>query len=443
MGKHKRDRSRSRSSTKRSFNKEIRDLKRKLDKLEKERDRAKRDFSRFRESCSRNETISRGNRECRSPSESDSSRRRRRRSRSQRRSPSETSLNPGRDTQGRREGRSSSKATSTKLPFRREQESRSPSVALSLFTRTDTSRAANSATIDFVGPGGRHSSSAALVASSADFSPRKEESPALILLDDAGISEEIRLILGPDPNQQKKSTFNLHKAVEPIWTHILGFGLPKEECDELFKKYELPINCKFLTPPRINPEVEANLNTLHSTRDQTHSQYQFRLSKALAALGISLNVILEEEENIPRASKDRILSSIADSGRLLCSLFNDISLKRRQLILPLMNKHIKTLVEQIPPGDFLFGPDLGDKIQAIKTMEKVGKEIRVPQPLYNRYQQNSVAFQKKKGGGAEKSHTATSGQLNRRRPTYRKREVRSQRGRLSMPQKSSIHQKYR
>lgn len=69
------------------------------------------------------------------------------------------------------------------------------------------------------------------------------------LVESEEISDEVRNILGPDPTMKPKSNFSLHKAVKPIWEHILNFGLPKEESDKLLDKYEIPEGCRFLTPP--------------------------------------------------------------------------------------------------------------------------------------------------------------------------------------------------
>lgn len=141
------------------------------------------------------------------------------------------------------------------------------------------------------------------------------------------------------------------------------------------------------------------MNNLHITRDKTHVQYQTKVATALSALGSSLNVILEREDKIPKEIRGNMLASIADSGRILCHLFHEMSSKRRHLIYPLMNKQIKTIVEKLPPGEFLFGPNLGEKIQAIKTMEKVGKELRPSQPIYPRHSASSSRSSLPKRGG--------------------------------------------
>ncbi|KAL1489759.1 hypothetical protein ABEB36_013694 [Hypothenemus hampei] len=108
------------------------------------------------------------------------------------------------------------------------------------------------------------------------------------------LSQETPDILGPDPRKERKSSFHLHPAVEPIWSHLLTHGFSNEDCESISRKYHLPGNCPLLNPSRINPEVEGSLSSLHTLRDQTHFQYQTQVGRVLAALGSSLSVLLEE-----------------------------------------------------------------------------------------------------------------------------------------------------
>ncbi|XP_031329425.1 uncharacterized protein LOC116173893 isoform X1 [Photinus pyralis] len=426
MGKSKRKRSRSRD---RSLSKENRELRRKLRNLERDRDRSPW--------------------ETRSGSETPAyhvSRSREREGRLSRKADSRLLRVPDLIYS---EGRPSSKATSL-LSFenRTRSRSRSPSLPVSLhsrYRRTSTdSRHRNDE------ESGRYLLDTASMTRAGPVQEegleniKADDSPILILHEDEEISEEIRHILGPDPNKQKKCKFNLHVAVEPIWSHTLAYGLPKEENDQLFGKYELPENCKLLSPPKINPEIGASMNTLHSARDETHLNYQIQLGKVLASLGHSINVILEEDTSIPKQVREKILASTADSGRMLCKIINEMSNKRRQFILPLINKQLKNLLENVPPGEFLFGSELSEKIQTLKTLEKVGRDIRpIQQTNHSRSQPSySGELLRRRGGGTGKPHTITSGhQLNRGRPAHQRREMKSLRGRPSHSQRPTVHRR--
>ncbi|XP_030750857.1 uncharacterized protein LOC115878481 [Sitophilus oryzae] len=434
MGKRNRSKSR---------NKENRDLRAKLHKRNRQRDEIC--HHNYRDSCSPSEAGSRKSKECPAPRGRDSFYERRSRSRYRRsRSPRSRSLRTTSNRSPRHtsppvtrcRSKTPSRSTRYKAVCSRERDSRSPSVAISLYSRSNTDFLASET--NNPSPDGRNLSGAASYSNVlqpiiSENSEQDEIVPSE-LVESEEISNEVRNILGPDPTMKPKSNFSLHKAVKPIWEHILNFGLPKEESDKLLDKYEIPEGCRFLTPPRLNPELEASMSNLQTARDQAHLNYQIQLGKVLVALGPSLNTILEGERDIPKAIRDRLLTSVADSGRMICKVVNEMSQKRRQLISPLMNKQIKDIVEKCPPGEFLFGPNLGEKIQTAKSMEKVVKDIRVSQ--YHKYRplSNISPLQKRKEGG-ERSHTTIRGQLNRRRPAYRRRDGRPPKGRPSDPQK--------
>lgn len=82
--------------------------------------------------------------------------------------------------------------------------------------------------------------------------------------------------------------------------HLLAFGLAKEEVCSL---YAFPDNSKLLTALKVNLELELNLSSSHSLRDETHCTYQFHLSKALSALRTSFNSILENERGLNKLVK--------------------------------------------------------------------------------------------------------------------------------------------
>ena len=119
-------------------------------------------------------------------------------------------------------------------------------------------------------------------------------------------------------------------------------------------------------------------------------------------------------------------------------------MKRRQLLLPLINKQIKNLVETISPGEFLFGPNLGEKIQGLKAMEKVGKDIRPSQLVFPGINLTPLLALRKRteGGGNKQQQTATNPQLNKRRPAHQKREMRPYKGRASQQQRVPTQRRY-
>lgn len=255
-----------------------------------------------------------------------------------------------------------------------------------------------------------------------------DSSPELNMFNDIELSEDTLQILGEDPGKGKLPIFTLHKAVEARWAHLVVHGLPKEEYNNISQRHETPSNGKFLTPPIVNPEVKAIMSGPNMTRDASHSNYQRQLGIGITALGKALNNVLEEEENIPRVLKDKILSNMVDSGRILCSLHSDISQVRRQLIIPLLSKSVKDTVDNSLPGEFLFGSGLGEKIKEAKSLERTGKDLRTTQSI----SYPSTSGKRGRGGSHRPlSSSSYSHKLNRKRPVHQTREVRPFKGQPS------------
>ncbi|KAJ8909546.1 hypothetical protein NQ315_012740, partial [Exocentrus adspersus] len=209
--------------------------------------------------------------------------------------------------------------------------------------------------------------SSELLDTAADVKHSKSED-VLIIDNDIDLSEETLKVLGKDPNKTPVPQFTYHETLGSIWSHNIVQGVPKTEMESTWKNHMIfPKNCN-LDPPKINPEVRVHMSTQHISRDNTHLQYQTELGQGLNALGKALNVLLEEDRNLPQSLKDKLLPNMVESGKILTHLFNNISQTRRRLILPSLDKQVKELVEKIPPGEYLFGPDLGEKSQKFKSV---------------------------------------------------------------------------
>lgn len=282
--------------------------------------------------------------------------------------------------------------------------------------------------------------------------PRRSESPAettgaylgstdendILVLND--VSEDTLQMLGADPDKPKATSYTLHGAVASRWNYYLTNGLSKEEAAQLLEKHQIPNNCSLLLPPKINTEVKAIMSTAHLTRDDSHMGLQSQVGTGLSAMGKAMNVILEEEKNIPKEIREKILSSLSESGRCFAGLFYNISKTRKYLITPVLNKTVKEMTDSTTPGEFLFGADLGERVKNIKSLERAGQDLRsvlsTPRPRVMTQPAQVRAFSGKKGGGGTTLKTNTS--LNWKRPSH-KREVRHYKGHY--PSKQS-HQQY-
>lgn len=100
------------------------------------------------------------------------------------------------------------------------------------------------------------------------------------------------------------------------------------------------------------------------------------MGTGIAALGMGIHNILSDSENLPLAYKEVLLPCLSDAGRLLTNLFHDLSMARRSFIYPYMNKNTKELLEKCPPSNFLFGPDLSEKVKLAKTLQNASRDLK-------------------------------------------------------------------
>ncbi|CAH1106622.1 unnamed protein product [Psylliodes chrysocephalus] len=114
----------------------------------------------------------------------------------------------------------------------------------------------------------------------------------------------------------------------------------------------------------------------------------------ICALGLRLNVILKDTENIPSEIKEELLTHLSDAVRLFTNLFHRLTMSRRNCILLLLSENIKEVVEKSHPTDLLFGDNLSEHVKSAKHIVSLSKAL-CPAP------KNLTAVrkcQKKEGG---------------------------------------------
>lgn len=261
----------------------------------------------------------------------------------------------------------------------------------------------------------------------------EEDIPVLELHEDPDFLQ----ILGDDPNKKEQDMFEMHSALLSRWGHIFLQGLDKDEKTKLFQRYPLPSNCPELSPPILNPEIVGILSSVHIKRDNCYFELQGKLAKGLSALAKGLNALIADKGSIPKHTKEELMSSFGDSGRILSDSFNHISKTRRILVMPSLNKTTKELVEKTTPTKFLFGMDLGEKIKDAKTLERARKDLKLRQNS----PQSSVTtpgLPKKPIRPFHKQPPKSNQPLNRRRPA-RQGETKLQQGQY--PRRGNYYQR--
>ena len=84
--------------------------------------------------------------------------------------------------------------------------------------------------------------------------------------------------------------------------------------------------------------------------------------------------ITKDKGNIDE--KPKIISSLTDSLALLGHLTYELSLRRRDIMRPSINKELRALCnQQIPVTDFLFGDDVQSSLKTIKECNKIASSV--------------------------------------------------------------------
>lgn len=242
----------------------------------------------------------------------------------------------------------------------------------------------------------------------------EEPDEVLLIHNDDTLPDEVLKILGDNPEQHQEENFQLHTALTPRWRHNLVQGLKKEEANTVITKYKTPVNLSELNPPQLNPEILSLLDKHNRARDGSYVEVQKQLSSGLCALGKGLTTLLGTPGELPTDVMGDVITSISDSARILTNLFHRVSMTRKNLINPMLNKSVREQIENCPPIDFLYGSNLSDKIKLAKTLESVTKDLRPPTSAATASRKFSV----QRGGGTQVRYTPRNREpsLNTQRP---------------------------
>ncbi|KAL4704110.1 hypothetical protein ACJJTC_016368 [Scirpophaga incertulas] len=145
--------------------------------------------------------------------------------------------------------------------------------------------------------------------------------------------------------------------------------IDKELKNDLMTKHVAFENISML-PPKLNPEKVAAVSEPVKKRDLIIAERQKQVGAALAALGMSLQLFLQNGERI------EILKNINDAAKILCNTCYSDTMSRRSLISAVIKKDMKESLT----GDtdsFLFGSDLSEKIKITKAVQKSVKDLRI------------------------------------------------------------------
>ena len=148
--------------------------------------------------------------------------------------------------------------------------------------------------------------------------------------------------------------------------------LKEAKLKEKFELYVRPGNCDKLKVPLVNHELWGKLRPPVKSQDLRLANVQQTIVKATVALTEATDQITKVKGNIE--GKQKIISSLTDSLALLGHATYDLSLRRRDIMRPSINKELRALCsQQIPVTEFLFGDDVQGSLKTIKECNNIGR----------------------------------------------------------------------
>jgi len=165
-----------------------------------------------------------------------------------------------------------------------------------------------------------------------------------------------------DNDKESEINNNLANIVNKRFTGKLTESKLKEKLE----LYARPGNCDKLKAPEVNHEIWGKLKTPQKTRDLRMSNVQKTIIKA------TVGVVEVANELIQAKSNNNLLRKLTDSIALMGHATYELSLRRRDLMRPSINKELRALCnQQIPVTDQLFGNDVQNSLKTIKECNKI------------------------------------------------------------------------
>lgn len=189
------------------------------------------------------------------------------------------------------------------------------------------------------------------------------------------LSEKARELLSVEKRRQKEKTFALHPELAACWKEIVVSGMELSNKKSMEEKYPTKGNCP-LKAPELNAELFPLLHKTAKNRDKYMVAIQEMCARGLVAIGNAICAIFNDEEE--PVDKDQLLENLCDASSMFCEVTHQLSKTRKHQIYQHVDDKRKAILEQSETGFFLFGEDLGKRIQTASAAEKVGLSIKTP-----------------------------------------------------------------
>lgn len=227
--------------------------------------------------------------------------------------------------------------------------------------------------------------------------------------------------MGEQKIDEQVSAPPLHSKATTRWQEVIKAGLSQEEREILLKKYPAPVNCCFLTPPKLNIEVSQALSESCRLRDQRIVKKQERLVASLSSVAKTLSALLLAEGTVVLP----LIESLSDTSRLLLDTLREETMIRRSLVLTNVNATMRDILNTTPVDEFLFGSKLSETVKIAKQINQNADDLKISKvqqkPSTNAYAPTRTTVSLKAPPVGGKSSSASRPAYYRRQRQWRPR----------------------
>ena len=164
---------------------------------------------------------------------------------------------------------------------------------------------------------------------------------------------------------RKKTAPAIDSSLAEIVKSLLLEKLPKDKLAAVQNKYLRQENCTNLVVPKINKQIWQQLRQETRNNDSAFQKAQSLLLSGLYAVLQTCNSSSGQQKNV-----------LTHAAVLLLSSNRELSLKRRDLIRPDLNKQYASLCNSSTPvSSFLFGDELNKEVEELTKSHKLSSKV--------------------------------------------------------------------
>ena len=164
--------------------------------------------------------------------------------------------------------------------------------------------------------------------------------------------------------------------------NIFGQELDSDHVNEIKERFPEPENTELLSGKHVNPEINRVVPKYAKRRDYLLKMVQHNVG-VTATSGLKALDDIKTSKVIPKNEKSKICKSVCDTIVMSAKVMDDLSIMRRHLIKPYLNKKYASLASQKTYDKFLFGSNLPKSLKEAEDYSHATKD------LGKTYQQNS------------------------------------------------------